>query len=144
MNKSLPSIAAAKEQAKNLRAKLASDGVTVSHGRSLELIAHQYGYRDWNTLHARIGDRSPLSLSVGDRVGGRYLSQAFSATVIGIKTVRPGWFRITLDFDEAVDVVTFSSFSNVRKRVTGVVGPAGISKEKTSDGRPHLQLDLPR
>jgi Glyoxalase superfamily protein len=40
-----------------------------------------------------------------------------------------------------VDVVTFDSFSNFRKRVWGVVGPLGESREKTSDGQPHLVIE---
>jgi len=29
---------------------------------------------------------------------------------------RPGWFRLAVDLVEAVDVLTFDSFSNFRKR----------------------------
>lgn len=141
MNGSLPSIAAAKEQARRLRAKLESDGTTIGHSKSLELIAHQHGYRDWNTLHAAIGNRPPVAWSVGDRVRGHYLSQPFNAEILAVEQVRPGWFRLTLDLDEAVDVVTFDSFSAFRKRVRGVVGPSGRSQEKTSNGRPQLELE---
>ncbi len=35
-----------------LRERLAAGGVEVPHGRALELVAHQLGYRDWNTLAA--------------------------------------------------------------------------------------------
>ncbi|MCM5681386.1 glyoxalase superfamily protein [Schlegelella sp. S2-27] len=138
----LPSITAAKEQAKRLRERLEAEGASLSHSKSLELIAHQLGHRDWNTLHAAIGDRPAVQWTVGDRVRGSYLSQPFEAEILAVETVRPGWFRLTLDFDEAVDVVTFDSFSNFRKRVTGVVGPAGTSREKTSNGRPQLELDM--
>ena len=41
----------------------------------------------------------------------------------------------------AVDVVTSTRFSNLRRRVTGVIGPQGFSQEKTSDGQPHLVID---
>ena len=53
-----------------------------------------------------------------------------------------GWTHLTLDLDAPVDVVTFDSFSNMRKRIRGVVGPKGHTAEKTSDGQPHLQIDL--
>ena len=43
----------AKLMAKRLRADLARRGVAVSHGEALELVAHQYGARDWNTVAAR-------------------------------------------------------------------------------------------
>ena len=49
-------------------------------------------------------------------------------------------YTLTLDLEEAVDVVRFDSFSNFRKRVTGMVDAGGVSSERTSDGRPHLQL----
>ncbi|MEN8685342.1 glyoxalase superfamily protein, partial [Marivita sp.] len=42
--------------------------------------------------------------------------------------------------DEPVDVVHFDSFSNFRKRVQCVVGPSGTTKEKTSNGQPHVVL----
>ena len=53
----LPSIEALKGQAKRLRARLELDGITIGHGKSLELFARQYGYKDWNTLHAAVGNR---------------------------------------------------------------------------------------
>jgi hypothetical protein len=37
--------------------------------------------------------------------------------------------------------VRFESFSNLRKQIRIKVGPAGHSKERTSDGRPHVELD---
>jgi catechol 2,3-dioxygenase-like lactoylglutathione lyase family enzyme len=39
--------------ARRLRADLAARDVTLSHSEALELVAHQYGVRDWNTLAAR-------------------------------------------------------------------------------------------
>jgi hypothetical protein len=76
-------------------------------------------------------------------VRGRYLGQSFSAVILAVEMIRPGWFRLTLDLDEAIDVVTFDSFSNFRKRVTGVIGPAGTSREKTSNGQPQLEMNAP-
>lgn len=140
MSDPLPSIESAKDQAKRLRARLEAEGLSVSHGKALELVARQLGYRDWNTLHAAIGNRPPVAWSVGDRVSGHYLSQPFAAEIVAVEVVRPGWFRLTLELDEPVDVVTFEGFSNFRRRVTGVVGPDGTSREKTSNGRPQLEL----
>lgn len=138
----LPTIEAAKAQAKRLRAELEKEGTPVTHGKALELIAHQYGARDWNTLHAAIGNRPPApAWQVGQHVRGHYLSQPFTAEILAVEIVRPGWFRLTLDLDEPVDVVTFPSFSAYRKRITGVIGPAGTSREKTSNGRPQLEVE---
>ena len=45
----------AKLMAKELRAALAARGVDLGHGETLELVARQFGERDWNTLSAAIG-----------------------------------------------------------------------------------------
>ena len=137
----LPSLEELKTQAKRLRKGLELDGDFINHSESLELIARQYGFRNWNTLHAAIGNRPPRpALQVGARVKGRYLGQAFDGEVIGVETLSAGRIRLTLDFDEAVDVVTFDSFSAYRKRVSCIVGDDGRTAEKTSDGKPHLEI----
>lgn len=142
MSHQLPTAAEAKDQAQRLRAQLADQGTHIVHGNALELVARQYGFRDWNTFHAAIGNRPPSGWTPGGRVQGSYLSQPFEATVVAVEMLRPGWFRLVLELDVAVDVVTFDSFSNFRKRIRGVVGPAGASRERTSDGIPHLQLNI--
>jgi len=142
MSQQLPTTAEAKEHAKRLRAQLSEQGSKFGHANALELVAHQYGFGDWNAFHAAIGNRPPEGWTLGGRVKGTYLSQPFEATVIAVEMLRPGWFRLTLDLDEAVDVVTFDSFSNFRKRIQGVVGPNGCSRERTSDGVSHLKLDI--
>ncbi|MBL4813380.1 MAG: hypothetical protein JKX69_13735 [Rhodobacteraceae bacterium] len=140
MNRDLPSLSEAKEQAKQLRADLAKQGKEIGHARALELLAHQAGFRDWNAFFAAIGTRPPEGWMPGKRVQGRYISQPFMATVVSVEMQRPGWFRLALELDTAVDVVTFDSFSSFRKHVRGVVGPRGISRERTSDGAPQLVL----
>jgi hypothetical protein len=136
----LPSLAEAKEQARRLRARLEKEGLALSHGKALDLVAQQRSFRDWNTLHAAIGNRPTVPWTVGGRVRGHYLSQPFEAEILAVTLVQPGWFRLTLDLDEAVDVITFEGMSNVRKRVTGLVGPDGQTRERTSNGRPHLDV----
>ena len=66
-----------KSQAKRLRSRLQDTGSQISHSQSLELIAHQNGARDWNTLRAQVGNR-PVLPKVGDHVTGRYLGQSFA------------------------------------------------------------------
>lgn len=143
MSMQLPSAPQAKDQAKRLRTKMAEDGTTIGHAQSLELVAHQYGFRDWNAMFAAIGNRLPNSWRVGDGVSDTYLSQPFTAKVISVATLKPGWFQLELHLDEAVDVVTHDSFSNLRTRIRGVVGPKGHSVECTSDGQAQLQIDFP-
>jgi len=141
MTRDLPTVAEAKNMAKALRKRLADDGVVLGHSQALERIAKDHGFKDWNGFHAAIETDQSEAWGVGARVTGRYLSQPFAATVLSSQQLRPGWFRLVLDLDEAVDVVRFESFSNLRKQIRVEVGPAGHSKERTSDGIPHLELD---
>lgn len=139
----LPSFPVLKDQARRLRASLQAEGQPVSHCRALELIAHQHGFRDWNTLHARLGNRPRLSpYTIGARVAGCYLGQRFSGEVLsaGVFESDPTRIRLTLKFDTPVDVVTFDSFSAFRHRVNCVVDDTGRSREKTSNGRPQVEL----
>jgi len=59
MNTQLPSAAQVKDQAKRLRTKMSEDGASIGHAKSLELVAHQHGFRDWNTMFAAIGNGRP-------------------------------------------------------------------------------------
>ncbi len=136
------SSAQAKQMAKELRRNLGNSGKPVNHAKSLELIAHQAGFRDWNALVATFENGPPARWCVGETVSGTYLAHQFTATVSNITMVEPGWFRVTLDLHAAIDVVTSESFSNLRKRIRGTVGPKGHTVERTSDGQPHLTLDL--
>ncbi|WP_120634685.1 glyoxalase superfamily protein [Ruegeria sp. EL01] len=126
-----------KAQAKRLREKLDHAGTALSHSEALELVAHQHGVKDWNTLHAMAGNR--MRLRVGDRVSGHYLGQPFTAEIRGLTLLGDGAHRrVTLHFDAPVDVVRFDSFSALRQRVTGEVGWDGRSTRHTSDGEPQL------
>jgi lactoylglutathione lyase len=58
-----------KNMARRLRQDLAESGVAVSHSQALEMVAHQHGARDWNTLAADIGKASAAP-SRSDRVAG--------------------------------------------------------------------------
>ena len=137
----LAPVAELKTQAKRLRDKLRSTGHTVSHSQALELLAQQHGMRDWNTLCAQAGNK--LRLQVGERVQGRYLGQRFVATIRSLTVLGDGeQRRITLHFDDPVDVVKFDSFSAFRQRVSGTIGWDGCSVSKTSDGVPQLIVEL--
>ncbi len=142
MTNQLPTVDGLKGQARRLRQSLSAIGKDITHSQSLELLAGQYGGKDWNTLYAMANSRSEtLRFGVNDRVSGEYLGQPFTAKVIGLK-VLPGAerFRLTLRFDKPVDVVTHDSFSALRTQVTAVVDRTGQTRRKTSDGRPHLRL----
>ncbi len=139
----LPSLDSLKDQAKRLRASLAQEGQTISHSRALELVAVQFGYRDWNTLHAAVGNRPPFNpYMLGSRVSGFYLGQPFTGSVLGVQSLGgdPERYRLTLHFDDPVDVVTFDSFSAFRQRVHCNVDTTGRTAQKTSNGRPQVEL----
>lgn len=53
-------------------------------------------------------------------------------------------FKLTIQFDEPVDVVTFDSFSALRHRVDATVTRNGISPSRTSDGEPHMVIANPQ
>ncbi|WP_460945374.1 glyoxalase superfamily protein [Okibacterium endophyticum] len=57
-------IASAKSAARRLREHLTQSGFAISHSEALELVAHQLGFRDWNTAVAG------LNASTGGGIGG--------------------------------------------------------------------------
>ncbi len=142
MSTPLPTLAELKVQAKSLRAALAGSGHAVSHSQSLELLARQLGHRDWNTLHASVGNAPPVPFHLGQQVAGSYLGQRFRGEIIGLREMAGGaHFQLTLRFDSPVDVIRFESMSNFRSQVSVVIDRTGRTLAKTSDGEPHLVLD---
>lgn len=142
MNTPLPNLHQAKAQAKTLRADMAEQGTKLGHAQALEQVAHRHGFRDWNALYAAIKDLPPGSWAVGDAVTGHYLSQPFDGTILAATPLRPGWFRLEIDLNQPIDVVTSAHFSNHRTRLRGDVGPDGHSMDRTSDGTPHLIISM--
>lgn len=141
MSTPIMSLVELKSQARSLRQALTTSGHEVSHSESLELLARQLGHRDWNTLHARIGNASPSPYQLGQKVKGTYLGQIFSGEIIGLREMADGArYRVTLRFDKPVDVIRFESMTNLRSQVTAIVDRNGVTAEKTSDGHPHLVL----
>jgi len=140
----LPSLAHLKQQARRLRVQVEGNGPAIGHSRSLELLAHQYGYKDWNTLHAAVGNTPPgPSFSLGSRVSGLYLGHPFEGEIIAIQTLQhSSGHRITIYFDRPVDVVKFEGWSAMRRRVTARIGTNGCTVEKTSNGAPIMELDI--
>lgn len=140
----LPSLENLKQQAKRLRTQRGVDSPPITHSQALELLAHQYGYKDWNTLHAASGNQPPAPpVSIGSQVSGRYLGQSFVGNVLSVSELKHSdSYRVTIDFDEPVDVVRFEGWSSFRRRVTSQIGHKGKSPQRTSDGAPVMELDL--
>ena len=139
----LPSRDVLKGHARKLRDTLARAGTPVSHSAALEHLAHQWGYRDWNTLSEAAAPPGRCAWTLGQRVSGRYLGHAFGGTVRSARRKGPDHVELTIAFDTPVDVVTSPRFSSLRRHVSCTLGPTGRTVEKTSDGQPHMVLDLP-
>ncbi|HEX8044761.1 glyoxalase superfamily protein [Rhizobium sp.] len=140
-----PSIDELKAQARRLRQAMAERGNDIAHSAALELVARQHGLRDWNTLSALAAKPNAMPsvpFAVGSTVRGRYLNQPFIGKVLALSEQTGGLHKITIHFDEPVDVVTFESFSAFRRRINAQIDADGISLRKTSDGVPHLLLDI--
>ena len=137
----LNSVSEAKSKAKALRDALVGQGTRISHAQALELVAHQNGARDWNTLHARLSRAEPRMLQLGDDVRGTYLGQSFIGRIVALSQIGLN-LNVSIQLDMAIDTVRFESFSNMRRRIRGVIGPEGRSEQKTSDGLPVLVIDL--
>jgi len=83
------------------------------------------------------------SLRVGQIVSGTYMGHKFNGVLKHVNVLQDGaYHRLTVRFDEAIDVIPFESLSNFRQQVNATVDKNGVTAEKTSDGRPHLVLDM--
>lgn len=145
----LPSTDGLKSQARRLRAALYDGGRMISHSTALEMVARQHGFRDWNAIsaHGRLHNappRSGLGVGIGCMVGGEYLGHPFRGQLIAVQRLSGGnRYRVTIVFDEPIDVVTFDSFSAFRRRVSCTIDSEGVSPRQRSGGVPHLRLFLP-
>ena len=130
-----------KTHARRLRDALAAEGIAVSHGKALDIVARQHGVRDWNTLSARavaetdagagtVGAAPPFA--VGDRVEGAFNGSPAQGRVIGLaETIKPDLWRVTVKFSPPVDASTSAAFRAERTRVEMVVGADGRSRRLT-------------
>ncbi len=129
----------AKARARAIRAEFSANNRMISHSAALERVAAEQGFSDWNTMSARLSNAPDSPLQVGDRIEGIYLKQSFDGVIIAVRSMADGAaFEVSIELDEAVDVVEFDSFSNFRQRIQATISPGGTSYAKTSDGVPHL------
>jgi hypothetical protein len=126
-----------KTHARRLRDALAGDGIDITHGKALELVARQNGARDWNTLAASAapvaGDsRERAPFHVGARINATVHGAPAKGRLIGIEeTIKPDLWRVTLAFDAPVDLSTSKLFKAERRRITTVIGADGRSRRLT-------------
>jgi hypothetical protein len=133
-----------KNQAKRLRDALAQEGLAVSHGKALDIVAWQNGARDWNTLAASAARVEPTAVpgatpdpvavpfQIGQAVAGTFNGNPAKGRVIGLEeTIKPDLWRVTVAFNPPVDASTSDLFKAERRRVTMVVGADGKSRRLT-------------
>jgi hypothetical protein len=136
-----PTATSLKAEARLLREEHAKAGTPLSQGAALEAVAHQHGYRDWNTAVAALPERVATPAQVGQRVTGFYLGQPFKGMVLGVQLLADmQHYKVTVKFDEPVNVSPGFTFPNFRHRVMATVNLHGISPSRTSNGEPHMRL----
>lgn len=144
MDHNIPTSGLLKQQARRLRQDLAHSGHAISHALALEKVAHLWGARDWNTLAAAAPRDSAMInraiWQIGQRVSGRYIGQRFEGSIKSANRQTAGFWRLTLVFDNAVDVVTSEHFSNFRKQIACTINAQGVSPARTSDGAPQMRI----
>ena len=137
----IPSRDILKAQAKRLRADMKTNGTDMAHAAALEMVAHQWGMRDWNTLAAKADATEPdVQWHPTQRVTGRYLGHTFHGMVKAARLASSGFWSLTVRFDEAVDVVESEHFTSLRRQVSATINAQGVSPQKTSNGQPHMTI----
>lgn len=109
-----------KLQARRLRDHFAQHNLEISHAATLEALAKQHGFKDWNVLSASLKRQARQMIwpNVEDRVTGTYLGHSFRGKVLKSQTAPLAHIRrYTLLFDNPIDVVTSKHFSCFRQRI---------------------------
>ena len=113
-----------KRQARRLRDHFAEKNIEISHSASLEALAKQHGYKDWNVLSAlakRLSE-NPAWPALDDKITGSYRGHTFTGKILKIKTAPLANTRgYTIRFDEAIDVVTSKHFTNFRQQINCIL-----------------------
>lgn len=145
----------AKGRAKRLRSYLAELDISLTHAHSLEAIAKEDGFRDWNTyaanpplgmaendVPARATQRdnqmaSRLKFHVGDRIKGQYRGALYAGTILGLEKTDGGpvW-RIKIQFDDPVQIGKSTALNLTRQRIRSMINADGesVNLKGTPDG----------
>ena len=136
-----PTASTLKSEARALRGERSKAGSPISQGTALEEIAHRHGYRDWNTAVAALPERISVPLQVGQRAEGTYLGLPFKGLVLGLVLLADmQHYRVTVKFDEPVNVWKGKLATAYRQRVSATIDMRGVTRERTSDGEPHMRI----
>jgi hypothetical protein len=135
----IQSVQTLKSEAKALREQRSAQGENLSHGAALEAVAKSHGFRDWNTARAALPDRVAVPFQVGQRVHGTYLEQPFKGVLLAVQLLGDGQhFKITVNFDEAVNVTPTFMFAALRQRVVATIDLHGVSPAMRGNGKPQM------
>ncbi len=139
----LPGLDRLKDQARRMRARAAARGAPITHSAALERLARALGCRDWNTLRglaARRPEGAPAA--PGERVALRYMGVPAQGRVQTVRAADdgPGLWRVALDLDAPMTVCAPGGIPVVRRRIMATVDGDGVSRDRRSDGTPHLAL----
>lgn len=135
----IQSVQTLKSEARAWREERAAAGENLTHGAALEAVAKGHGFRDWNTARASLPDRVAVPFQVGQRVYGTYLEQPFRGVLIGVLLLSDGQhFKITVNFDEPVNVTPNFMFAAHRQRVVATVDLRGITPALRGNGAPQM------
>ena len=135
----IQSVQTLKSEAKALREERIAAGESLTHGAALEAVAKAHGFRDWNTARASLPDRVATPFQIGQRVHGSYLEQPFKGILLGVQMMSDQQhFKLTVLFDEPVNVTPNFMFAALRQRVVATVDLHGVSPALRGNGRPQM------
>jgi hypothetical protein len=135
----IQSVQTLKSEAKALRDQRSAAGENLTHGAALEAVAKAHGFRDWNTARASLPDRVAVPYQVGQRVHGTYLEQPFKGVLIGVQLMGDQQhFKITVNFDEPVNVTPNLMFAAYRHRVMATIDFQGVTPALRGNGKPQM------
>ncbi len=97
-----------KAMARTLRAALAERHINITHSDTLEIVARQFGFANWNMLAARIeNDANPPVLPPGWRTSGSGRPDIYR---VGLDPAEPGAVRIaTVERSGVIEADHFAS-----------------------------------
>jgi len=139
----IPNVVQLKSQAQRLRHFLADKDIEISQASSLEALAKQYGYRDWNVLSALAKRQSSENNwpEIGETVAGTYLGQDFTGKIIRQNvTDLPGAKAYTIRLEQPIDVVKSDKFSAFRQQINITLNNQLISIDH--EGQPNQVMVL--
>jgi hypothetical protein len=135
----IQSVQTLKSEAKVLREERSAAGDNLSHAAALEAVAKAHGFRDWNTARAVLPDRVAVPFQIGQRVHGTYLEQPFKGVLIGVQMLSDQQhFKITVNFDQPVNVTPEFMFAALRHRVVATVDLHGVTPARRGNGVPQM------